>query len=65
MRARQGIGLVVVSISAPMFIYARLATDAAHLLRQRPALDAWLDRLIERPSIAATRSPFEPEAPRS
>jgi len=51
--------------AAPMFIYARLAADAAHLLRQRPALDAWLDRLIEHPSIAATRSPFEPEAPRS
>jgi len=49
--------------AAPMFIYARLATDTADLLRERPELDAWLDRLIERPSIAATRSPFEPEAP--
>jgi glutathione S-transferase len=49
--------------AAPMFIYARLASDAARLLRRRPALDAWLDRLIERPSIAATRSPFEPVAP--
>jgi len=51
--------------AAPMFIYARLATDVATLLRRRPPLDAWLDRLIERPSITATRSPFEPEIPGS
>lgn len=46
--------------AAPMFIYARLAAEGAALLRARPTLDAWLDRLVERPSIAATRSPFEP-----
>jgi glutathione S-transferase len=46
--------------AAPMFLYARLAAEAAALLRERPALEAWLDRLDERPSIAATRSPFEP-----
>jgi glutathione S-transferase len=45
-----------------MFIYARLAREGAALLRQRPALEAWLDRIGQRPSVAATRSPFEPPA---
>ncbi len=48
--------------AAPMFIYARLAGEGAALLRARPALEAWLDRIGGRPSIAATRSPFEPAA---
>lgn len=48
--------------AAPMFIYARLAGEFAALLRRRPALEAWLDRMIQRPSSAATRSPFEPAA---
>lgn len=46
--------------AAPMFIYARLADEGAALLHRRPALTAWLDRVLERPSVAATRSPFEP-----
>lgn len=46
--------------AAPMFIYARLADEVAILLAQRPCLAAWLDRIVERPSIAGTRSPFEP-----
>ena len=46
--------------AAPMFIYARLAAEACALLRRRPALEAWVDRIIGRPSVAATRSPFEP-----
>jgi glutathione S-transferase len=48
--------------AAPMLIYARLAAEGAALLRQRPSLEAWLDRIAGRPSIAATRSPFEPSA---
>lgn len=46
--------------AAPMFIYARLADEGAALLRERPALDAWLDRISRRDSVAASRSPFEP-----
>jgi glutathione S-transferase len=46
--------------AAPMFIYACLVDELAALLRRRPALDAWLARVVQRPSIAATRSPFEP-----
>ena len=46
--------------AAPMFIYACLAAEFALLLGQRPTLAAWLDRIVERPSVAATRSPFEP-----
>jgi glutathione S-transferase len=48
--------------AAPMFIYACLAPEAAARLHQRPALAAWLARLVQRPSVAATRSPFEPPA---
>jgi glutathione S-transferase len=48
--------------AAPMFIYARLAAEAAALLRRRPTLEAWLDRIVQRPGVAATRSPFEPPA---
>jgi glutathione S-transferase len=46
--------------AAPMLIYGRLAAECAELLHQRPALDRWLDRIARRPTIAATRSPFEP-----
>jgi glutathione S-transferase len=46
--------------AAPMLIYGRLAPSCAALLHQRPALEAWLDRIAQRPSIAGTRSPFEP-----
>jgi glutathione S-transferase len=46
--------------AAPMFIYAQLAREAAALLRERPALEAWLHRIVQRPSVEATRSPFEP-----
>lgn len=46
--------------AAPMLIYGRLAPSCAALLRTRPALEAWLDRLVQRPSIVSTSSPFEP-----
>jgi glutathione S-transferase len=45
--------------AAPMLIYGRLAPSCAALLHERPALEAWLNRLVQRPSIAGTRSPFE------
>jgi glutathione S-transferase len=46
--------------AAPMFIYARLAAELATVMRQYPVLEAWLDRISQRPAVAATRSPFEP-----
>lgn len=46
--------------AAPMLIYGRLTPSCAGLLHQRPTLDAWLDRVAQRSSIASTRSPFEP-----
>ncbi len=46
--------------AAPMFLYARWAAEGAALLRARPALEAWLERIARRPSVAATRSPYEP-----
>lgn len=46
--------------AAPMFIYAGLTDELPILLAQRPALAAWRDRVVERPSVAVTRSPFEP-----
>jgi glutathione S-transferase len=45
--------------AAPMLIYFRMAKEGAELLRQAPALDAWLTALDQRRSIRATRSPFE------
>jgi glutathione S-transferase len=47
--------------AAPMFVYGRLAPETADLICGRPALGAWLDRLLARSSLAATRSPFEPD----
>ena len=46
--------------AAPMFIYFRMAAEGAALMRQMPALDAWLTEIDRRASIAATRSPLEP-----
>ncbi len=46
--------------ATPMFIYARLVGEVAALLHRRPVLNAWLDHMVQRPSVAATRSPFEP-----
>jgi glutathione S-transferase len=48
--------------AAPMLIYFRMAGEGAALLRQAPALDAWLARIDRRTSMRATRSPLEPPA---
>ncbi len=48
--------------AAPMMIYFRMAAEGAALLRQAPALDAWLARIDRRTSTRATRSPLEPAA---
>ena len=45
--------------AAPMLIYFRMAEEGMEMLRARPVLDAWLDRIGRRASIAATRSPLE------
>jgi glutathione S-transferase len=45
--------------AAPMLIYFRMAEEGAEMLRARLVLDAWLGRIGQRASIAATRSPFE------
>jgi glutathione S-transferase len=46
--------------AAPMLIYFRTAREGAALLREVPALAAWLSRMDRRASVGATRSPFEP-----
>jgi glutathione S-transferase len=46
--------------AAPMLIYFRMAEEGADMLRGRPVLTAWLDRIERRAAIAATRSPLEP-----
>jgi glutathione S-transferase len=45
--------------ATPVFIYFRMAREGAALLAAHPKLQAWLDAMMERPSIAATRSPLE------
>jgi len=45
--------------AAPMLIYARMSAEGAALLRERPALTAWLDRIQRRSSIGDTRTPLE------
>jgi glutathione S-transferase len=45
--------------AAPMMIYAHMATEGALLMRQRPALQAWLRRIGRRSSIGDTRTPLE------
>lgn len=46
--------------AAPMFVYFRMAPEGAALIQCHPALADWLDRMMARPSLAATRSPLEP-----
>ena len=45
--------------AAPMFIYFAMAPTGRKLMDEFPALRDWLDRIGERPSVAATRSPYE------
>lgn len=45
--------------AAPMMIYAHMATEGAALLRERPTLLSWLNRIGRRSSIGDTRTPLE------
>jgi glutathione S-transferase len=45
--------------AAPMFIYFRLAPEGAAAIARHPRIAAWLDAMLARPSVAATRSPLE------
>ena len=44
--------------AAPMFACFRAAPDGAAMLARYPALAAWFQRIAERPSMRATRSPM-------
>lgn len=46
----------------PMLVYLRLAPSGRALLAQVPKLNAWLGRMDQRPSAAATRFPAELKA---
>jgi len=45
--------------AAPMFVYFRMAPEGAAAIGRHPRIAAWLDRIIARPSVTATRSPLE------
>jgi glutathione S-transferase len=45
--------------AAPMFVYLRLAPEGAAAIARHPRVAAWLDAMMARPGVAATRSPFE------
>ena len=45
--------------AAPMFVYFRRAPEGAAMIARHPRIAAWLDSMLARPSIAATRSPLE------
>jgi len=45
--------------AAPMLVYLHQARDGAALLTQYPAIGRWLERIVERPSVVATRTPLE------
>ncbi len=45
--------------AAPMFAYFRMAPEGAAMLARHPRIAAWLDAMMARPSLAATRSPLE------
>jgi glutathione S-transferase len=45
--------------AAPMFVYFRLAREGAAAIARHPRIAGWLDAMMARPSLAATRSPLE------
>jgi glutathione S-transferase len=45
--------------AAPMFVYFRMAPEGAAAIARHPRIAAWLDAMMARPSLAATRSPLE------
>jgi glutathione S-transferase len=48
--------------AAPMLTYLALAPSGRRLLAEQPRLSAWLARMAQRPSLAATRFPAEGDA---
>lgn len=44
---------------APIVAYVRMTPEGDAMLRDRPTLAAWWERIAQRPSITATRSPLE------
>lgn len=45
--------------AAPMFAYLRLAPSGKAMITKCPKLEFWLDRMLARPSLMATRYPEE------
>lgn len=45
--------------AAPMLVYFRMAPEGAAAIARHPRIAAWLDAMMARPSMAATRSPLE------
>jgi glutathione S-transferase len=45
--------------AAPMFVYFRLAPEGAAAIARHPRIARWVDAMMARPSLAATRSPLE------
>lgn len=45
--------------AVPMFVYFRMAPEGAAMIARHPRLAAWLDAMMGRPGVAATRSPLE------
>ncbi len=45
--------------AAPMFAYFRMAPEGAAIVARHDRLGRWWDAVAARPSMAATRSPFE------
>jgi glutathione S-transferase len=43
----------------PVYTYLGMTPEGRAMLEQRPALQAWWERMSARPSVAATRSPLE------
>jgi glutathione S-transferase len=51
--------------AAPIFVYFRLAPEGAAMIARHPRIAAWLDAMLLRPSLSATRSPLEQRTGRS
>ncbi|HVC60825.1 MAG TPA: glutathione S-transferase family protein [Acetobacteraceae bacterium] len=45
--------------AVPMLVYFRLAPEGAAVIARHPRIAAWLDAMMARPGMAATRSPLE------
>jgi glutathione S-transferase len=45
--------------AAPMFVYFRMAPEGAAMIARHPRVAAWLEAMMARSSVTATRSPLE------